>query len=573
MQAGSTETAVKMLQEAVDQQPRCAAWHANLAVAFKKGAEQLMDTSEQGISDAMIKAQALFAASLQHVNKAVRLQPDLADAHFNRAMLLKIKGDWKPALQSLRKVVRLRPSYFEAWNELGHLQMMMGETAAARDSYLQASSSPEHGSEAYSNFLLALNYDIHDTKEVSTAHRGWEEHYLSSISCFDHWENQRKTERRLKIGYVSPDFHFHSVAFFAGPLIRGHHRELFDVCCYSDSRKNDDMQRQLRASADVWRDTAAMSDADLAKCIRADAIDILIDLSGHTSKNRLRMFAMHPAPVQVSHIGYPNSTGLSAIAWRVTDLVADPDSGSKSYPVVDQDGADSWHGEKLIRLSSGFLRYAPPAVAMRVFDEPAIEQDKRKGIIFGSFNLLAKITDETVEMWANVLKSVPDSALIIKNVAMVDASTRKHLISRFKKFGIGKNRLELISWQLSLEDHFRLYRSVDVALDTYPYNGTTTSCEALFMGVPVVTRIGDVHASRVGASLLTGVGLEDLIAGDGVEYVRICDELVADVEKLHDRKLKAHQGCCEVLCDAEPLLGELEQAYQAIWKQWCEDTE
>ena len=556
LRAGLADEAIDMLRRAVRQSPRNAAWCANLGVALKRKGERLMSESG-GDAAVLAEGQGFLDEALRQVNKAIRLQPKLTDAQFNRAMLLKMQGNWKEALQSLRHVVRLLPECHEAWNEIGHLHMMSGNPEAAKDAFLRAAASPEHGAQAYSNFLLALNYQCANPDEVLAQHRQWACRFADGIASFDSWPNAPRESRRLKIGYVSPDFHSHSVAFFAEPLLRTHDRARFEVHCYSASTRRDAMHERLRGLADVWRDTAALDDPQLARCVREDGIDILIDLSGHTSKNRLRVFAMQPAPVQASYIGYPNTTGLSAIQWRITDAIADPP------------GADAWYSEKLVRLSGGFLRFSPPDAARKVSREASDAQVRRPGVTFGSFNLLAKMSDACLKMWADVLHAVPDSRLFIKNVAMVDADVRSHLLSRFRRLGIAKERLEFAPWNVSLENHFRAYRDVDIALDTFPYNGTTTTCEALYMGVPVVSRAGNVHAARVGASLLSRVQLGELVAETSEDFVRICARLANDREHLLACRRTAHAQTRRVLCDAESWIGELEGGYRMMWRQWC----
>jgi len=391
---------------------------------------------------------------------------------------------------------------------------------------------------------------------VYAAHRQWEKKPAAATVKTEPFITSADPERQLKIGYVSPDFHFHSVAFFVKPLISGHQRNHFRVHCYSDSRQNDAMQQQLRAKADVWRDTSKMSDEGLFDTIRGDGIDILVDLAGHTSGNRLAVFAQGAAPVQVSYIGYPNTTGLSAMTHRISDAIADPESH------------DLYYSEQLVRLPGGFLRYSPPDVARKVVREHSEKLEIRK-ITFGCFNVLAKLSDRTLYAWAEILKALPQAKLMIKNVSMVDDSARKRLQARFRKLGISANRLELIGWQAALEDHFRLYQRIDVALDTFPYNGTTTTCEALYMGVPVVTLKGEAHAARVGASLLTRVGLDLLVADSESDYISICTAIAKDSARLKSLKKQASEGAEHVLCDAVPLLADLEQAYREMWAQWC----
>ncbi|MDQ6966345.1 MAG: tetratricopeptide repeat protein, partial [Mariprofundaceae bacterium] len=519
----------------------------------RRGEELLAQAREPG--EAQVEAcDALFASALRHVGKAIRLQPEFADAHFNRAMLLKQRGEWKAAVSALRKVVQLNPRCFEAWNEMGHLHLTLGSPSEASAAFLKASDSPEHGHEAYSNHLLSLNYITEDAEALFAAHRQWEARFSSVIDELDRAASSGK--HVLNIGYVSPDLHNHSVAFFVAALIEGHDRMAFRVFCYSDSRRSDVMHKRIKAAADVWRDTADMDDAALAQCIREDGIDILVDLAGHTSGNRMRVFAARPAPVQVSYIGYPNTTGLSAMTHRISDAVADP-PGNEVYCT-----------EQLVRLPGGFLCYSPPQAMQSIM--PAAGIAEKSGMTLGCFNVLAKISDECVRTWAALLHRVPDARLLIKNISMLDQTARSRLLARFKKHGIAARRLELIAWLPSPEAHYALYRRLDLALDTFPYNGTTTTCEALCMGVPVLTLAGRVHAARVGASLLHRVGLDSLVAASATDYVRIAGELLEDDAQCSSMREGLVEKARDKLCDRERLLAELEHAYRSMWRKWCE---
>jgi len=553
LHAGLTEAAIEMLDMAVRVDGRQAAWHANLAVALKRRAEELSAAVEAQDALQSESIDALFARAVRHVGKAVRLQPDFADAHFNRAMLLKRTGDWKAAVAALRKVLRLNPQCFEACNEMGHLYLKLGDPAEARSSFLKAADSPEHGHAAYSNYLLALNYDSQDAEQLFTAHRQWGERFAPA--CVDTLPEASGDKSVLHIGYVSPDLHNHSVAFFAAAMIEGHDRTAFRVFCYSDSRRCDAMHARLKSAADVWRDSADMDDTQLAACIRQDGIDILVDLAGHTSGNRLRVFAARPAPVQVSYIGYPNTTGLRAMTHRITDAIADPPGSGRFY------------SEQLVRLPGGFLGYTPPDAMQPIKSVNAAQNTG--SLTLGCFNVLAKLSDECIRVWAALLHRLPDARLLIKNNSMADATSRSRLLARFKKHGIAARRLELIGWQASLEAHYALYQQLDMALDTFPYNGTTTTCEALCMGVPVVTLRGRVHATRVGASLLHRVGLDSLVAENEMDYVRIAGALGEDCGRRMQLGETLAVNVRQQLCNGARLTGELEDAYRGIWRQWC----
>jgi predicted O-linked N-acetylglucosamine transferase (SPINDLY family) len=345
---------------------------------------------------------------------------------------------------------------------------------------------------------------------------------------------------------VSPNFSRHSVGYFIAPVIAAHDRRQFEVFCYYTHRLSDDATARIRASADGWRDVATASDDALEALIRADGIDVLVDLAGHCKGNRLAVFARKPAALQLTWLGYPDTTGLDAIDVRITDGIADP-----------APGADARHTERLWRMDGTFLAYDPPrdspGVAARRADAP---------VAFGSFNHAAKLNEPTIALWAEILARVPDARLILKSGLLDRADTRDRVLERFERNGVAVARIEVEGWRPDRGSHLALYGEVDIALDTYPYNGTTTTCEALWMGVPVVSRAGDVHMSRVGASLLRGAGLGELVAESDAQYVELAVALAGDAA----RRARLRASLRERL-RASPLLDhagftrQLEQCY------------
>ncbi|HEY6837624.1 MAG TPA: hypothetical protein VI389_02660, partial [Geobacteraceae bacterium] len=301
-----------------------------------------------------------------------------------------------------------------------------------------------------------------------------------------------------------------------------------------------------------WRDVHGMGDAALADLIRADGIDILVDLAGHTSGNRLRMFTLKPAPVQVTWLGYPATTGLAAMDYRITDAVADPEGS-----------ADRLHTERLVRLSHGFLCYAPPQEAPPLSPPPCEENGF---ITFGSFNNPAKMGRETLNLWGDVLRDVPGSRLFLKNKIFAEKKTCRFFLDRLAEAGIQPQRVTFAPHTPSLEGHLGCYGSVDIALDTFPYNGTTTTCEALWMGVPLVTLSGDRHASRVGSSLLSRLGLEELVARTPEEFGVLTVGLASDRARLTAlRSTLRGRMQTSPLCDTTLFAMQMEAAYRQMW--------
>jgi predicted O-linked N-acetylglucosamine transferase (SPINDLY family) len=500
-----------------------------------------------------------FPKAASHYDDALRLRPGYAVAHNNLGTTLADLGRLSEAERHYREALRLDPRYADAWFNLGNGLQVRGaheESVAAFENALAI--NPEMAS-AHSNLLLFQNYRSHDPDEGFRSHRDWANRHTRGVERVTAHANTRDPERRLRIGYVSPDLRAHSVAFFLEPLLRHHDRKMFDIWCYSDVRNPDDISVRLQSRTQGWQRICGRSDSEVAEMIRADQIDILVDLVGHTGDNRLLVFAHQPAPVQVAYLGYPNTTGLDTIQYRLTDAWADPPGAT-----------DSWHSERLVRLPDGFLCYAP------LFETALAEivpQERAGMITFGSFNAAPKISPETIEAWANVLLSVPRSRLYLKSRWFADSALQAGLREQFMRYGIADTSILLQSRTPEVRDHLAQYHAVDIALDTFPYNGATTTCEALWMGVPVVTLAGRVHAARVGVSLLSQVGLPELIAADPDEYVRIAADLARDAPRRAAlrRDLRSHMAASS-LCDAPAFARKVEDAYRAMWLEWCRNT-
>ncbi len=359
---------------------------------------------------------------------------------------------------------------------------------------------------------------------------------------------------RIRIGYVSPDFRQHSVASFIEPVIREHDRALFEVFCYANLPRADRTTERLKGLAEHWRDIHGIPDAQAAAMIAADGIGILVDLAGHTSGNRLPLFALRPAPLQVTWIGYPDTTGLKGIDVRITDAIADPPGEE-----------DRYHSERLVRLPRVFCCYLPPDAAPPVAPPPSSETGR---ITFGSFNNLAKVTPEVIALWSRVLHAVQGSVMLVKAQPLGDAGVRRRILALFEAQGIAPGRIELDAGQPTSLEHLEQYRRVDVALDTFPYNGTTTTCEALWMGVPVITLAGDRHASRTGATLLTSCGLVDLVTTSEAQYVEMARRVAADTGTLASFRSDARQRLTRSpLLDAAGVTRELEDVLRDLCAQ------
>jgi predicted O-linked N-acetylglucosamine transferase (SPINDLY family) len=571
---GKLEEVVVAYQRALDLKPHLAPAHNNLGnvlneqgklekamEAFQKALALKPDYAEahNNLGIVLRRLGQLDEAKAAHF-RALELKPDFAEAHYNLGNALGNQVKLYDAVVAYQRAIELKPDFAEAHNNLANALSAQGKLEEAVAAYRKALELEPNFAEAHSNLLLAMNYDARFSQEsIFVESRRWDETHATPFSSSDKiYANTRDPHRPLRVGYISPDFRKHSVSYFADPLIAEHDRRSFEVFCYAEVEKPDDKTARIRALADVWRSTVGASDSAVAEWIRKDRIDILVDLAGHTAKNRLPVLASKPAPVQVTWLGYPNTTGLSAMDYRLTDEIADP-----------EDATDTLSSEKLVRLPNGFLCYSLLNEAPNISEPPALRDGH---VTFGSFNNITKVTPDVVETWARVLDRVPRSRLLIKNRSLADEETRNRYLEMFLLHGIEKERVELRSWIESSSGHLGLYNRVDVALDPFPYNGTTTTCEALLMGVPVVTLCGDRHSGRVGASILSRVALTDLIAETSEAYVETAVELANSADRLSELRTGLRDRVQRSpLCDSRGFARKVEVEYRRLWRHWCSE--
>ncbi|MBV8169215.1 MAG: hypothetical protein JO021_20650, partial [Alphaproteobacteria bacterium] len=425
----------------------------------------------------------------------------------------------------------------------------------ARTSYERALALKPDYADVRSSVLMLLNYDPAQTPEtLLAAHRAYEA-ALPPLPAPAVHTNPRDPERPLRIGYVSADFCAHPVGYFVLPVLAAHDPQRVVVHGYSGRLVEDDVTARLRGHVPVWRSTVGVDDGALAAQIRADGIDILVDLAGHTAGNRLSAFARKPAPIQVTWLGYPATTGLSAIDHRLSDGFADPPD------------ADAHGTETLVRLPEGFHCYVPAEDAPDVVPPPARAQGH---ITFGSFNNLSKVNPRVIAAWGRVLAAVPNSRMLVKARPLADPDTRARTQALFAQAGVAPERVDLVATASSWRDHMAQYGQVDVALDTFPYNGTTTTCDALWMGVPVIALRGDRHAGRVGVSLLNHVGLPELIAETLDDYVVKAAALAGDLDRLAALRAGLRQRLVAApIGDPARFTRSLEDTYRDLWRAWC----
>jgi protein O-GlcNAc transferase len=491
-----------------------------------------------------------FEEAADCLARAVAIEPSRPEAHNILGHALLSMGLCSEAISEFETAVRLRPGFAAPLDNLGRALKAQGRAAEGIARHREAlASAPSPAT--HSNLLYSLNLIDLDPGAVLAEHVVWGRLHGSAGPLPKEGMPEPATGRRLRVGYVSPDFVNHAVAYFFAPVLAHHDRGRFEVFCYSNAKVPDGVTQRLRGMAEHWRDIALLGDDEAADCIRADGIDILVDLAGHTAHNRLLVFARKPAPVQVTWLGYPGTSGLKEMDYRLTDAASDPPGTS-----------DAAYVEKLVRLADTFSCYEPSPDSPAVSPLPA----ERSGhVTFGCFNNFAKVTPEMIALWAQVLLDTPGSRLLLKSRGFADPGTRALVSSRFAETGVDAVRIVFDGQVRSVAEHLRLYERVDIALDTYPYNGATTTCEALWMGVPVVTWAGRTHASRVGASFLPQVGLGSCVAGDGAGYRRVCRELASDIPALAGLRagLRDQMGR-STLCDAPRFVRHLETALGAM---------
>ena len=490
--------------------------------------------------------------------RALALEPTLADASLALAGLLKATGRYDAAEACCRGALAAGGKSAAVEQILASVLFEQGRVDEALGAIRSALALDDRDAGAHSALLRMLNYaDGQEPLAVAREHRAWGEKHARGLerSAPPH-HNPRAPSRKLRIGYVSPYFRKHAVTFFLETVIEHHDRDRFELILYADVVQPDEYSARLQAHGAAWRATAGLSDEALAKLVRGDAVDILVDLSGHTPGNRLLAFARRPAPVQATWNGYPNTTGMQAMDYRITDAHCDPPGETEHL-----------HSEALLRLRPIYMAWRPPADAPEPGPPPSLASGRTT---FGSFNSCYKLTPCLVAMWARILARVPESRLLLLTIDGAEA--RERLQCLFARHGVDAQRLD-IRPRVSHADFLATHREVDIALDAFPYHGTTTTCFSLWMGLPVVTLAGRVHASRVGVTLLENLGMPQWIARDADDYVEIAARLAADRPHLA-RTRAALRGMLgqSPIADGRTCARSLETAYRSMWAQRCGRT-
>ena len=494
--------------------------------------------------------------AVESYRRALEIKPDFAEAYVNLGIVLYDLGQLDEAVASLRRALEVKPDYDEAHNNLGTVLSDLGQLDKSLVSHRRALAIKPDFSGAHDNVLMTMHYvEKFSPAEIYSEHLAFAEQFEQPLKA--HWQahqNPTETRRRLKVGYVSPDFRQHSVAYFIEPVLAQHDKNEVEVSCYYNSSRHDAVTVRIKGYADRWLDCASFGDEELAQRIRDDGIDILVDLAGHTAHNRLLTFARKPAPIQVTWLGFPATTGLAAMDYRMTDVHADPVGMTEHL-----------NTETLWRLPQSFWCYQPHKNSPQVIDHPPSED---KGYItFGSFNNLAKLSDAALKHWAQILSRLPTARLLLK-IKNIDRPTfRAETQARLQTLGIPLERLILEPYS---NDYLMQYNAVDIALDTFPFNGGTTSMDTLWMGVPFITLAGITCVSRMGVTILTNAGLPELIAETPEAYVELATRLALEPGWLRDIRHQLRQKTSQSpLMDEVGFTRQLEAAYRKMWLAYC----
>lgn len=607
-QSGRQDEAVDLLQRAIALKPDQPTWYANLGLALRalerypEGADALRhaldlrpDYPEAWSNLGLVQHQmSQFEEAIASFGKAIGLRGNVPGFHVNlgatylqvedyekaeeafRAALalnerhlgarvnlgvtLVKRGQYQAAEAELRQALQLNEKSAEAYRALGESLREQGRMVEALASFTRAIELAPRDARAYQGLLFVQNYiSAGSPQDALAASRAFDA--MVAQPTPPAFANTPQPDRRIKVGFVSADFRTHPVGQFFGHLLEHFDRAQLDITLFANQSTSDETTQRMKAAADGWEGIHRADDDAAEALIRERGIDILIDLSGHTGGNRLALFARRPAPVQMTWLGYSGTTGLSAIDYIIADASVIPPADTANYSEIP------------LRLPASYLCYAPPrfsGLVPPVAPTPAL---KNGFVTFGSYNNIYKMSDGAVAVWSQLLHAVPTAKLLLKAAPLRNDDGRRAVEQRFVAHGIDAERLILRAPVGSHLAHFESYGDLDIAVDPFPYNGTTTTCDALWMGVPLVTIDGDRFISRVGASLLRTVGLRDLVAANAVQFVEIAARLAADVQRIQQIRSGLRSALVSSpLGDAKTFASHFEAALREAWQRWCAAT-
>jgi len=608
------DAAIKCYQQVLTLDPNSADAYYNLGIVLKKQGKfteaitcyQRVLTLNSRYAPAyynlgnVFYEQKKFTQALTCYQKALAINPNYVSVYYNSGVIFETQKNLAKAIECYQQVLAMDSNHVESLNNLGLCLSRQGKLSESITYYQRALKiDPKHigvlnnlgyackdkglvdESIAYykkvfeiqsnnvvshSNFLLMLNYSpSYDGASLFKEHQKFnEQHALPLAESIKPHSNERDPDKRLKIGYMSQDFRKHSVAYFIEPILANHNHESFDIHCYYSLAQKDEVTERFEQYADKWVNIVELSDEEVAEQIREDEIDIMVDLMGHTGMNRILVFARKPAPISMTYLGYSNTTGLTAIDYHLSDNYVTPEEN------------EAFNSEAIIRMPNSYFCYGSgdETKDVQVNSLPALQNDY---VTFASFNVRAKLNPKVLKLWSKIFDAVPNARLFLKNKNYADIVNQSDNIEREKLFKayfadlkIDFNRVIIEEFTPSMQKHLEMYHQVDIALDSFPYNGVTTTCEALWMGAPVVTLVGETHASRMGLSILSALGLKELIAYTPEEYVDICVKLANDLNYLEELRTKMREKMLSSsLMDGKTFARDLESHYRTLWQKWC----
>jgi protein O-GlcNAc transferase len=571
-QAGHVDVAVDLMSQAVALDPNISEAHNNLGIGLKdlgrldeaiaawRRSIALNPNQPEPHSNLgnALRAKGQLEEAVAAYRKSISVRPDYAEAFGNLGNVLRDLGQLDEAIAVCRQAIALRPDFAEAHTNLGNALRDAGRLDEAIAAYRHAIALRPTYAEAHSNLVFALHFHpAYDAQAIAEEHRRWNRQHAEPLrNLIQPHPNDCRPDRRLRIGYVSADFRNHASALFLSPLLKHHDPQQVEVFCYANVVRRDAMTAEFQRYVCGWRDIASVSDDQVARLIRQDRIDILVDLKTHTAENRLMVFARKPAPVQVTWLGNPGSTGLTTIDYRLSDPFLDP-------PGMDE----SVYSERTIRLPETFWCYDPlDGRDIPVSASPALISGY---VTFGCLNNFCKINDEVFALWAQVLRQIENSRLLL--LAPI-GSPRWSALERLRHEGIDSSCVEFVANQ-PRKNYLETYYRIDLGLDTFPCNGHTTSLDSLWMGVPVVTLVGSRAFARAGWSQLSNLGLTELAAHTPEQFVRIAVDLAKDLSRLQELRSTLRPRMEQSpLMDGPRFARNIEAAYRRMWHTWCDAT-
>lgn len=503
----------------------------------------------------VLNRQGKYEEAEEMAKKTLELNPNLVEAHGNLGNVYKRQGNYEKAESHFKEALKLEPDQAKVLYHLGATLLFSNRHKEAAEHLKRAVEIDPEFYQSHSSFVYALNYiEEPSQQEIFEEHKQWGVQHSVGVQEEGWPWIERNPDKKLRVGFLSPDFRAHVVALFIQQLFKNYNKEQFEFYGYAEVENPDVYTSKFMKLLDGWRSTIGVSDQEVYQTIKNDQVDILIDLAGHTAGNRLKIFSMKPAPIQVSYLGYINTTGLREIDYRFCDAFVNPSETQDYYT------------EKLVYLPGSFTCYEPIDPSPAVNETPALANGY---ITFGCFNNTNKLTPGTIKVWSSLLKDIPASKLLLKSSHLNDQKTIERFKVQFLEQGVDEKQL-LFEGSSEIYDYMATYNKIDIALDPFPHNGGTTSHDVLWMGVPLIALEGDRYVSRFGVSILNNLGYPEWIASDEKEYINKAKGLASDIMLLNTIRLGLREKIkTSPLCDGVTFSRNFELVLQSLWKEFC----